>query len=95
MALFQRHPLAIATSIAVALLAATAANANQSLNSAGYAGTIGGVGSLGTVHSSQTNPASTSALIHPDEKLRFGYLSNISFYAELGESKDFDKKLII
>lgn len=93
MALFQRHPLAIATSIAVALLAATAANANQSLNSAGYAGTIGGVGSLGTVHSSQTNPASTSALIHPDEKLRFGYLSNISFYAELGESKDFDKKI--
>lgn len=83
-------------SLAVAsttLLFAAGVSANQSLNKPGYSATIGGVSNISTVHSSSHNPAANNLLIGEGEKLRFGYLSNLGAYVELGESKDLDKKI--
>lgn len=85
-------PSKIALAVAALALPLTA-TANQSLNSAGYSGTIGGVINEGSVHSSSFNPAGNNLLLDKNEKMRFGYLSNLGGYVELGESHDLDKKV--
>lgn len=85
-------PSKIALAVAALALPLTA-TANQSLNSAGYSGTTGGVINEGSVHSSSFNPAGNNLLLDKNEKMRFGYLSNLGGYVELGESHDLDKKV--
>ncbi|MBE0506133.1 MAG: conjugal transfer protein TraF [Marinospirillum sp.] len=85
-------PTRIALALAALSLpfAAVTASANQSLVSPGYSATIGGVSNRSSIHSSSHNPASNSILIKQDEKMRFGYLSNLGGYLELGEVDDLD-----
>lgn len=85
-------PTRIALALAALSLpfAAVTASANQSLVSPGYSATIGGVSNRSSIHSSAHNPASNSILLKEDENLRFGYLSNLGFYFELGETDDLD-----
>ncbi|GLR64681.1 conjugal transfer protein TraF [Marinospirillum insulare] len=85
-------PTRIALAVAALALPFTA-TANQSLNTAGYAGTIGGVVNEGSIHSSSFNPAGNNLLLKKEEKMRFGYLSNLGGYVEIGESDDLDKKV--
>lgn len=86
------QPTRIAIAVAALVLPLTAI-ANQSLNSAGYSATIGGVINEGSIHSSSFNPAGNNLLLHKGDKFRFGYLSNLGGYVELGESEDLDKKV--
>ena len=67
-----------------------AAAANQSLNYAGYASTTGGVVNEGSLHSSSFNPAGNNLLLKQNERLRFGYLSNLGGYIEIGDVNDLD-----
>jgi|GEM_PF-2140160 hypothetical protein len=83
----------IALAMAALSLPFAAAQANQSLVSPGYSSTIGGVSNEGTVHSSSFNPASNGILLKESERFRFGYLSNLGGYIEIGESDDLDKKV--
>lgn len=85
-------PTRLALAVAALLLPLTA-TANQSLNSAGYSATIGGVINEGSVHSSSFNPAGNNLLLHKDDKFRFGYLSNLGAYVEIGEADDLDVKV--
>src|SRR5690554_3910046 len=85
-------PSRLALAVAALALPLTA-TANQSLNSAGYSGTIGGVINEGSVHSSSFNPAGNNLLLDKNEKMRFGYLSNLGGYIEIGESDNLDKKV--
>lgn len=86
------QPTRIAFAVAALALPLTA-TANQSLNTAGYSGTVGGTINEGSLHSSSFNPAGNNLLLHKDDKFRFGYLSNLGGYVELGESEDLDKKV--
>lgn len=88
--LFKPRRLALAVA---ALTLPLSALANQSLTSAGYTSTIGGVVNEGSVHSSSFNPAGNNLLLKQNENLRFGYLSNLGVYAELGESENLDIKI--
>ena len=84
------------TRLALAVAALTlplAAAANQSLNTAGYSATVGGVINEGSVHSSSFNPAGNNLLLKKTDKFRFGYLSNLGAYVEIGESDDLDQKV--
>ena len=85
-------PTRIALALAALSLpfAAVTASANQSLVSPGYSATIGGVSNRSSIHSSAHNPASNSILLKEGEKMRFGYLSNLGGYIELGEVDDLD-----
>lgn len=83
-------PSRLALAVAAIALPLTA-TANQSLNAAGYASTIGGVINEGSVHSSSFNPAGNNLLLPQGDKFRFGYLSNLGGYVEIGESDDLDK----
>src|SRR5690554_4125651 len=85
-------PSRLALAVAAIALPLTA-TANQSLNAAGYASTIGGVINEGSVHSSSFNPAGNNLLVNKTDKFRFGYLSNLGGYVEIGESDDLDKKV--
>ena len=85
-------PSRLALAVAAIALPLTA-TANQSLNAAGYASTIGGVINEGSVHSSSFNPAGNNLLVNKTDKFRFGYLSNLGGYIEIGESDDLDKKV--
>lgn len=85
-------PSRLALAVAAIALPLTA-TANQSLNAAGYSGTTGGVINEGSVHSSSFNPAGNNLLLDKNEKMRFGYLSNLGGYIEIGESDDLDKKV--
>lgn len=83
-------PLALAVIVSSLPLTAMA---NLSLNHAGYTQTTGGVINEGSVHSSSFNPAGNNLLIDSDEKLRFGYLSNLGISIEIGEAENLDTKL--
>lgn len=82
--------LALAVAALSLPLVATTASANQSLVSPGYSATVGGVSNRSSIHSSSHNPASNSLLIKQGENVRFGYLSNLGAYIELGEVEDLD-----
>lgn len=88
--LFKPRRLALAVA---ALTLPLGALANQSLTTAGYTATTGGVVNEGSVHSSSFNPAGNNLLLKHNENLRFGYLSNLGVYAELGESENLDIKI--
>jgi len=88
--LFKPSRLALAVAAIALPLTATA---NQSLNAAGYSGTIGGVINEGSVHSSSFNPAGNNLLVNKTDAFRFGYLSNLGGYLEIGESDNLDTKV--
>ncbi|SFB83485.1 plasmid transfer operon, TraF, protein [Marinospirillum celere] len=83
----------IALGMAIAALPLAGAQANQSLNSAGTSATLGGVSNPGSIHSSSHNPASSNIMVREGERFRFGYLSNIGGYLELGEVDDIDDEV--
>src|SRR5690625_1945048 len=69
------------------------AQANQALNAPGKTNTIGPVSSDSTVHGSSYNPAANSLLVGEGKRVRYGHLSNISLYGEVGKSENMDVKI--
>jgi len=69
------------------------AQANQALNAPGKTNTIGPISADSTVHGSSYNPAANSLLVGEGKRVRYGHLSNISFYGEVGKSENMDVKI--
>lgn len=75
------------------MLSVGVAQANQALNAPGKTNTIGPVSSDSTVHGSSYNPAANSLLVGEGKRVRYGHLSNISLYGEVGKSENMDVKI--
>src|SRR5699024_1133360 len=69
------------------------AQANQALNAPGKTNTIGPISADSTVHGSSYNPAANSLLVGEGKRVRYGHLSNISFYGEVGKSENMDVEI--
>lgn len=85
-------PTRIALALAALSLpfAAVTASANQSLVSPGHAGTLGSATNPGSVQSSLRNPAVNTLLLKDGQRFRYGYMSNLGGYIELGSVEDLD-----
>src|SRR5699024_6602786 len=75
------------------MLSVGVAQANQALNAPGKTNTIGPISADSTVHGSSYNPAANSLLVGEGKRVRYGHLSNISFYGEVGKSENMDVKI--
>src|SRR5699024_424686 len=75
------------------MLSVGVVQANQALNAPGKTNTIGPISADSTVHGSSYNPAANSLLVGEGKRVRYGHLSNISFYGEVGKSENMDVKI--
>src|SRR5699024_9339103 len=75
------------------MLSVGVVQANQALNAPGKTNTIGPISADSTVHGSSYNPAANSLLVGEGKRVRYGHLSNISLYGEVGKSENMDVKI--